>query len=80
MQEARARAAAEVPDDPRAAVLLSLSVAVAHPAAGNFVEGLVDTDVRLSSRGCVFEVSVVLPSGAIITLEGNHNTDTVGSL
>ena len=61
-------------------LLLSLSVAVAHPAAGNFVEGLVDTDVCLSSRGCVFEVSVVLPSGATITLEGNHNTDTVGSL
>ena len=44
------------------------------------VTSLVNTDVQLCSRGCLFEVSVVLPSGATFALEGNRNTDTVGSL
>ena len=39
----------------------------------------VNTDV-LHSRGCQFEVSIVLPSGATIALEGIRTTDTVGSL
>ena len=44
------------------------------------VTSLVNTDVQLRSRGCLFEVSVILPSGATFALEGNRNTDTVGSL
>ena len=41
---------------------------------------LVNTDIRRHSHGCLFEVSVTLPSGATIALKGNRNADTVGSL
>ena len=44
--------------------------------ATNFV----NTDVHHRSRGCLFDVSVILPSGATIALEGYRDTDTVRSL
>ena len=60
-------------------VLLS-SLSGAPRADDASVTNLVNTDVHRRSRGCLFDVSVILPSGATIALEGYRDTDTVGSL
>ena len=61
-------------------VILFFSGADVQSPVDESVMSLISTDIHLRSHGCLFEVSIALPSGATIALEGDRNTDAVGSL